>query len=197
VKKVLLIFNHHMKLFKLLSGLLLLIVSMPIVSFCQPRSIYSIEDAISLYGKPIHWKDYRGKLLLIINTASAHPSASKEMTQLRMLADMYTDSGLVAVLFPSNSFQNEPLGIASLQQLFGADKKLIIASPCSVKDAAVHPLFSWLASKAKNGVVNVSTHEDYQKFLLDKLGHLVGYFSGATYATDSNLLRAIDKQLGQ
>ena len=71
-------------------------------------TVYDFE-ALSIAGKPAHLSTQRGKVLLIVNTASAC-GFTPQFAGLEKLWETYRDRGLVVVGFPSNEFGNQDPG---------------------------------------------------------------------------------------
>ena len=89
-------------------------------------SIYDFE-ALSITGKPAHLSTQRGKVLLIVNTASAC-GFTPQFKGLEQLWEDYASQGLVVVGFPSNEFGGQDPGAnGEIASFTGA---LVVAKPC-------------------------------------------------------------------
>ena len=174
--------------------ILLFLFSFPLISHSQVRSLYNVSCGETIFGEPINLKNYQGKVLLIVNSASSHSRFPEELNQLRLLLTMYADSGLVVLIFPTNSFGKESKTNLQLQKTFVQREKIIVAAVAAVTGPTIHSLYDWLATKEKNGKAAAPVKADFQKYLIDKSGNLVGYFSGTMFPTDSTLLHAIESQ---
>jgi len=172
----------------------LLLLLAPVIGFTQVSSFYDIAVG-SAAGSNIDFNKYKGKLILIVNTASGNSRAETEMQQLQVLARLYKDSGLVVMIFPSNSFGNEPKSNSELQSAYGQDLLKITGQKSIVTGAGMSLLYEWLTQQAKNGVVSVPVKGDFQKYLIGRKGVLVGYFSGRLFPTDITVLKAISANL--
>ena len=114
-----------------------------------PPSIYDFE-ALSIEGKPAHLSTQRGKVLLIVNTASAC-GFTPQFAGLESLWETYRDRGLVVLGFPSNEFGGQDPGgdaeIASFCQLnYGVSFPMM--SKVKVNGGGAHPLWKWLTQAA-------------------------------------------------
>lgn len=142
-------------------------------------SIYSIHFN-GINGEDKNFGQYQGKKILIVNIATGSDEVS-QIGQLQQLYQLYHDS-LEIVAFPSNSFGHEPKTNAEIKQLceevfhttFTLAQKGAVAGPNAI------PIYQWLASQAQNGVVNGTVVQDFQKFLVDKQGAIIGIFNPET-----------------
>lgn len=153
-------------------------------------SIYTIPYTKS-DGTSGSFASFQGKKILIVNIATGSDKVS-QIGQLQNLYEQYQDS-LVVIAFPSNSFGNEPKTNAQIKQtcegVFGTT--FIIAQKGPVSGAGILPIYDWLGSQAANGVMNGTVRNDFQKFLVDADGSLVGVFSPDTDPMDISIRNAI------
>jgi glutathione peroxidase len=139
-------------------------------------SIYDFKVA-SLDGNTIDFSKYKGKYMLIVNTASKC-GYTKQYADLEKLHEQY-GSKLVIVGFPANNFGGQEPGSNTeikefCQKNYGV--KFPMAEKVSVKGDDTHPLFQWLTQKDKNGVMDAEIKWNFTKFLVDKNGKLVAVF---------------------
>jgi glutathione peroxidase len=141
-------------------------------------SIYSIHVP-SLDNETMSFSSFQGKKILIVNTASASPRAG-QLVQLEQLYQLYHDS-LVVVAFPSNSFGAEPRSGAALLHHMRDSLGITfpIADLSKVRGPEINMIFRWLASRNFNGHVDATAETDFQKFLVDRKGNLVGLFDSS------------------
>ena len=144
-------------------------------------SVYDFE-ALSIEGKPAALSTQRGKVLLIVNTASAC-GFTPQFAGLEKLWESYRDQGLVVVGFPSNEFGGQDPGtngeIASFCQLnYGVSFPMM--AKVKVNGAEAHPLWKWLTSEAKGILGTQSVKWNFTKFLVDKKGNVVERFAPTT-----------------
>ncbi|MGH8796267.1 MAG: glutathione peroxidase [Caldimonas sp.] len=137
-------------------------------------SVYAFE-AVSITGKPAHLSSQRGKVLLIVNTASAC-GFTPQFAGLETLWNDYRDRGLVIVGFPSNQFGAQDPGsndeIASFCEVnYGVTFPMM--AKVDVNGAAAHPLWKWLTAEAPGILGTKSIKWNFTKFLVGKDGKVV------------------------
>jgi glutathione peroxidase len=149
-------------------------------------SIYDFKMK-SLSGKEIDFGQFRGKKLLIVNTAS-RCSYTGQLEDLQKLHEQYADR--VTVLgFPANDFLWQEPGsnhdIAEFCSInYGVSFQLF--EKISVKGRTMHPLFRWL--KAKTGK---SPTWNFSKYLVDEKGSAAEFFQPTVKPLDSKILDRI------
>ena len=137
-------------------------------------SVYDFE-AVSIEGKPAHLTSQRGKVLLIVNTASAC-GFTPQFAGLETLWQRFRDRGLVVVGFPSNEFGAQDAGsnseIASFCQLnYGVSFPMM--GKVQVNGADAHPLWKWLTKEAPGLLGSQAVKWNFTKFLVGKDGKII------------------------
>ena len=122
-----------------------------------PETIYDF-DAKSIEGKPAHLATQKGKVLLIVNTASKC-GFTPQFAGLEELWETYRDRGLVVIGFPSNQFGAQDPGsdqeIASFCEMnYGVTFPMM--SKVDVNGNTASPLWKWLTAKAP-GILGTRT----------------------------------------
>jgi len=137
----------------------------------------SIQDfeAIGIDGKPVKLSDYAGKVMLIVNTASAC-GFTPQFGGLEKLWETYKDKGLVVLGFPSNEFGGQDPGsndeIASFCQMnFGVNFPMM--SKIKVNGGDAHPLYKWLTKEAPGVLGTQSIKWNFTKFLIGRDGQVI------------------------
>ena len=136
---------------------------------------------------PLSLESVKGKRLLLVNTAS-FCGYTPQYKQLQELYSTYRDKGFVILGFPANNFgAQEPHDNATIQEFcsanYGVDFPMM--EKISVKGRDIHPLYAWLTSAKLNGVQDAAVKWNFQKFLIDASGHLVGvHGSGVSPLSD-------------
>lgn len=147
------------------------------ISMLLAGSIYDFKVA-SLDGKTIDLADYKGKKILIVNTASAC-GYTPQYAELEQVYKKY-GSKLVVIGFPANNFGNQEPGsneeIAEFcQKNYGVSFPM--AAKVSVKGEDIHPLFQYLTKEAASMGISDPIRWNFSKFLVDENGKLVQVFS--------------------
>jgi glutathione peroxidase len=137
-------------------------------------SLYDF-DAQSIDGKPVPLRQFEGKLLLIVNTASAC-GFTPQFGGLEKLHQTYGARGLVVLGFPSNQFGGQDPGsndeIASFCQLnYGVSFPMM--SKIDVNGANAHPLYQWLTAEAPGLLGSKAIKWNFTKFLVGKDGRVI------------------------
>jgi glutathione peroxidase len=137
-------------------------------------SIYDFE-ALSIDGKPVQLAAQRGKVMLIVNTASAC-GFTPQFAGLEALWKDYAGKGLVVLGFPSNEFGAQDPGsdgeIASFCQLnYGVSFPMM--SKVKVNGADAHPLWQWLTKEAPGILGSKAVKWNFTKFLVARDGKVL------------------------
>jgi glutathione peroxidase len=141
-----------------------------------PASIHQFK-VNSIEGETIDFSKFKGKKILIVNTASKC-GYTPQYADLEKLYNTYKGK-LVVIGFPANNFGGQEPG--SNQQIAEFCQKnygvsFLMAEKVSVKGEDMHPLFKWLTQKTENGVMDGEIKWNFTKFLLDEKGKLIGIF---------------------
>lgn len=142
----------------------------------QTQTIYDFKVA-TLNGGTIDFADFKGKKILIVNTASKC-GFTPQYEGLQALYEKYKDK-LVIVGFPSNNFFSQEPGSNETIETFCKKNfgvTFLMASKISVKGKNMAPIYKWLCNKSENGVMNAKVSWNFNKFLLDEHGKLIAHF---------------------
>lgn len=137
-------------------------------------SIYSYELE-SIKGEQISMEQYKGKVLIVVNTASKC-GFTPQYTDLQKLYDQYKDQGLEILGFPSNQFGEQEPGANSDVQSFcqlNYGVSFTLFAKTDVRDETAHPLFKHLTEAAPFNGFEVSdpSGKMLNAFLQEKLPH--------------------------
>jgi glutathione peroxidase len=166
---------------KLLALILMLLVS--------TGPVHDFKKIKSIDGKTINLAKYKGKKILIVNTASKC-GFTPQYAELEKLAQKYKDK-LVIIGFPANNFGGQEPG-ADLQikefctKNFGVTFPM--ASKVSVAGDDIHPLFKYLTS-AENPDFTGAVKWNFEKFLIDENGKLIHRFRSAVKPLSEDLTK--------
>lgn len=141
-------------------------------------TIYDFE-ARSIDGRTVSLAGYRGKVLLIVNTASAC-GFTPQFAGLQSLWQAYGERGLAVLGFPSNEFGGQDPGsndeIASFCQLnYGVSFPMM--AKVEVNGAGAHPLYQWLTGEAKGLLGTRAIKWNFTKFLIGRDGRVLGRYA--------------------
>ena len=160
----------------------------------DPQSIYDFT-ALSITGQKADLASQRGKVMLIVNTASAC-GFTPQFAGLEKLWEDYRDRGLVVIGFPSNVFGAQDPGsndeIASFCSLnYGVAFPMM--AKVDVNGAQAHPLWKWLTAEAPGILGTEAIKWNFTKFLVDREGNVVERY--APNATPESLAADVKKLL--
>ncbi len=149
----------------------------------------------TITGEPMPLEQYRGKVLLIVNTAS-HCGFTKQYAGLQSLWEQYETRGLVVIGVPSNDFgEQEPKENLEILEFcrssYGVSFPLTAKVP--VKGTDAHPFYKWAAGVlGERGAPKWNFH----KYLVAADGRLVCWSSTGTKPLAKDMIQAIEKELG-
>ena len=152
-------------------------------------TVYDFE-ALQINGKSVSLSDYKGKVMLIVNTASAC-GFTPQFAGLEALHKTYAREGLVVLGFPCNQFGAQDAGsndeIAEFCQLnYGVSFPMM--AKIDVNGANANPLYRWLSAEAPGLLGSKSIKWNFTKFLVDKEGHVLKRYA----PTDTPASLALD-----
>ncbi|NML25384.1 glutathione peroxidase [Zoogloea dura] len=139
-------------------------------------------EARSLSGGLIRFEDFRGRVILIVNTAS-HCGFTPQYAGLQALHEAYADRGLVVVGFPCNQFgAQEPAGAGEIERFcqrnFGVG--FLMADKVDVNGDEAHPLFKYLKAACPGVLGSQAIKWNFTKFLVDREGRPVRRYAPTT-----------------
>ena len=150
----------------------------------------------SIEGKTYSLAEYQGKVVLVVNTASAC-GYTPQYKGLENLYEKYKDKGLVVLGMPCNQFGNQEPGtekeIKKFCELrFGVHFPLMKKN--DVKGPHQHPLYQFLLDAA-GPKEKVDVKWNFEKFLIGRDGHYIARFKSAITPESPELVKAIDQAL--
>ena len=152
------------------------------------RTIHQFKVA-SLDGGMIDFASFKGKKILVVNTAS-ECGYTPQYKDLEELYEKYKDK-FVIVGFPTNDFGGQEPGsneeIKSFcQKNYGVTFPM--AAKISVKGEETAAVYKWLTNKEQNGVLDATIKWNFNKFLLDENGHMIAYFGSKVKPMSEEIL---------
>lgn len=151
------------------------------------KNLYQIPIN-NLEGDPIDLAIYKGKKILIVNTAS-ECGFTNQYTALQELYDLYKEQ-LIVIGVPCNQFGGQEPGSAKEIQSFcklNYGVTFLMTEKVDVKGEKQHPLYAWLTQKELNGVKSSLVKWNFQKYLIDENGQLIDYFYSITKPNSSKI----------
>jgi glutathione peroxidase len=136
-------------------------------------SVHDFE-AVDINGLEKHLADYKGKVLLIVNTAS-QCGFTPQYGPLQGLYEKYADRGLEILGFPCDQFGHQEPGTEEAIATFCESQYGVsfpMFSKVEVNGKNAHPLYKWL-KKEKTGVLGGAIKWNFTKFLVDREGNVV------------------------
>ena len=172
------------KLFSIFAiGILSAFTVLPISSIHQFK-VKSIDGGIIDFSK------FKGMKILVVNVAS-QCGYTRQYAGLEKLYESHKEK-LVIVGFPANNFGSQEPGtdpeiVQFCKARFGVTFPM--ASKISVKGNDVAPIYQWLTSREKNGVLDATIGWNFNKFLLDENGKLLAYFPSNTEPDSEEIVK--------
>jgi glutathione peroxidase len=146
-----------------------------VVSGQKPVSFYDLKTT-DIDGRPFNFSSLRGKKVLIVNTASQCGN-TPQYEKLQQLYDEYKSGNFVIIGFPANNFgAQEPGSNKEIREFCTNNYKVTfpMMEKISVKGKDIDPVYRWLCNKSENGVMDTTVTWNFQKFMIDQQGRLVG-----------------------
>jgi glutathione peroxidase len=160
------------------------------------KSIYdfTVKDIDS---KSVSLSGYKGKVMLIVNVASKCGN-TPQYEKLQKLYETYKDRGLAILGFPANNFLwQEPGSDSEIKQFctlnYGVTFDMF--SKISVKGRDQAPLYQFLTSSKSNPQFSGPVKWNFQKYLIDRSGKIIGCFSPGTDPLSEEIRSAVEAAL--
>jgi len=167
----------------------------------QERTMMAVKST-SLYdftmdnidGKPVNLGQYRGNVLLVVNTASLCGN-TPQYSDLQALYDEYHDKGFEILAFPANNFGQQEPGTNEEIKSFCFTKYSLtfpLFSKISVKGPDKHPLYQYLTEQSP---FPGEVEWNFQKYLVDRSGKIVGRFHHRTKPLAPEIVKEVQRVL--
>lgn len=147
-------------------------------------------------GKPVNLKEYQGKVLLVVNTASLCGN-TPQYTDLETLYEQYHEQGFEVLAFPANNFGQQEPGTNAEIKGFCLTKYSVsfpLFSKISVKGSDKHPLYQYLTEQSP---FPGEVEWNFQKYLIDRSGNVVGRFHHRTKPLAAEVVKEVERVLAQ
>jgi glutathione peroxidase len=151
---------------------------------------FSIEN---INGEIINFKDYKNKVILIVNTAS-YCGFTKQYDELQQLWDLYKKKGLVVLGVPSNSFNQEKNSNADVKEFceINFNINFPLTTITDVKGKSANEIFKWAE---KNYGKSAVPKWNFHKILINKEGKIEKTFNSFTKPMSKKITMEIEKSL--
>jgi glutathione peroxidase len=162
----------------------------------QKTGIYDFTVA-DIDGNDVNLADYKGRVLLIVNTASKC-GFTPQYEGLEKIYTEYKDRGFEILAFPSNDFMGQEPGtneqIKNFCQL-NYHVSFPLFSKITVKGEKIHPLYRYLTEKSTDPEFAGKITWNFNKFLIDGKGKIVNRFDSKVKPQSPELVKAVEKAL--
>lgn len=147
-------------------------------------------------GKPVSLGQYKGKVLLVVNTASFCGN-TPQYTDLESMYEQYREKGFEILAFPANNFGQQEPGTNAEIKGFCLTKYSVsfpLFSKISVKGSDKHPLYRYLTEQSP---FPGEVEWNFQKYLVDRSGNVVGRFHHRTKPLSPEIVKEVERVLAQ
>lgn len=157
------------------------------------ESIYEIP-LTTLDGKETDLSSYKGKMMLIVNTAS-ECGYTPQYEDLQTFYENYGDD-VVVLGFPANNFGGQEPGsnsdiAAFCQKNYGVEFPMFAKADVIGDDQ--QPLYKWLTQKSRNGWNEQAPSWNFCKYLVDEEGKLLKFYGPGVNPFDEEILNEVEK----
>ncbi|MBB6500204.1 glutathione peroxidase [Pedobacter cryoconitis] len=162
----------------------------------NPQRIYQFNAKL-INGKDKNLADYQGKVLLVVNIASACGFAP-QLKELQELKDLFKEEEFEVLGFPSNDFGGqEPLEGEAIHDFCEVNYgvKFPVFEKIMVRGEHANPIYKFLGSKELNGHIKSTPRWNFHKYLVNKNGEVVDYFYPFTKPLSSKVKKKIQRLL--
>ena len=154
---------------------------------------FTLDD---IDGKPTPLNTFRGKVLLLVNTASMCGN-TPQYTDLETIYEKYQDRGLEILAFPANNFGQQEPGTNQEIKSFCFTKYSLtfpLFSKISVKGSDKHPLYRYLTEQSP---FPGEVEWNFQKYLVDRSGNVVARYHHRTKPLADEVVQGIETALAK
>lgn len=170
----------------------ILVIFFALLFAAAPSSVYEFKNMKTLAGKKLDLSQFKGKKLLIVNTASKC-GFTKQYGDLEKLSEQYKGK-VVVIGFPANNFGGQEPGTNDEIATFCKDQWAVtfpMSSKVSVKGLDIDPLFQYLTT-ADNPDFTGEIKWNFEKFLIDENGKLIHRFRSAVTPLDPQITKYLN-----
>ena len=153
----------------------------------------------SIDGDSVDLHDYEGKVVLVVNVASAC-GLTPQYSGLQELHEKYGEKGLVVLGFPCNQFGAQEPGTEAEIKKFCSTKYRVtfpMFSKLDVNGDDAAPLYKYLTSQETSPVGPGDISWNFEKFLIGRDGKILKRFAPRVTPGDAELIKAIEAEIGK
>ena len=178
----------------------LISIGLTVIMFFFKNSLHANYEKLffdfkinSISGELIDFKDYKGKVVLLVNTAS-YCGFTKQYTDLQELWDKYKSKGLIVLAIPSNSFNQEKNSNDDVKKFCEVNFNINfpISAITDVRGDNAHDIFKW--AKDNYGKPAIPKW-NFHKILINKSGKIDDTYTSFTRPTSKKIINKIEKLL--
>ncbi len=155
----------------------------------KPESFYDLK-AKTIDGEEFNFSSLKGKKVLIVNVASKC-GFTPQYEELERLYKEFSTNDFLILGFPSNDFLRQESGTeqeikAFCQLTYGVSFPMM--QKVKVKGNSKHEVYRWLTSKSINGISDSKVKWNFQKYMINHEGALVGFLAPRVSPYDKEIL---------
>lgn len=155
---------------------------------------FTVKD---IMGRDVKLETYRGKVVLLVNTASKC-GFTPQYDGLQRIYEKYREQGFVVLGFPANNFmKQEPGTNEEIKQFCSINYGVTFPmfAKISVRGKDIHPLFQYLTSRETNPDFSGKITWNFNKFLISRRGKCINRFPSKVTPESPELISALEKAL--
>jgi glutathione peroxidase len=164
----------------------------------KPTSVLDFH-AQDIDGRDVDLASFKGKVLLIVNTAS-QCGFTPQYKDLEEIYEKYKDQGLEILAFPANEFGHQEPGSNQEIKAFCTTKYKVsfpLFSKIVVQGKGIHPLYEFLTSESTNPKFAGKIPWNFTKFLVNRKGEVIARFAHPERPTSPAVIEATEKALAE
>lgn len=190
----------------IVSAISLLVTLTSLVCFAQTEANKTSSEKVQSFyelsakdigGKLVNFSTYRGKVILVVNTAS-QCGFTPQLKDLEVLYKKYANRGFVVLAFPSNDFKQENGDNTEVQSFakkeYGCTFPFFDKAPVTGKDK--QPVYQFLTEQ-KPGLIFKDVSWNFEKFLVNRKGQVIERWTSITKPSSDKVVEAIEKALNE
>ena len=186
---------------RMFSPLLAIVICATMTSFSSADDHECALDfkATTIDGETVDLEDYEGKVVVVVNVAS-ECGLTPQYAGLQAMYDQYKEKGFVVLAFPCNQFGSQEPGSEAEIKQFCSSKYHVnfpMFSKVDVNGDKAAPIYKYLTSKDLPPVGTGKVSWNFEKFLIDREGNVIGRFSPRTTPKDPEFVKAIEAELAK